>query len=110
MYAHWLETYGFDVAEATNGLEGVETAIRVHPAVVLMDVAMPKLDGLEATRRLRRHPHTAAVPIVILSAYASRQDRERALAAGADEFLSKPCDLDVVAQRLQHYSAFDQMH
>jgi CheY-like chemotaxis protein len=104
MYAHWLATYGFDVAEARNGLEGIETALRMHPDVVLMDVAMPRMDGLEATRRLRRNPDTAGVPIVILSAYSTLQDRERAFAAGASDFLSKPCDLDAVAERLQHYS------
>lgn len=110
MYAQWLQTFGFAVAEARNGLEGIETAERIHPAVVLMDVAMPKMDGIEATRRLRRNPHTAEVPIVILSAYSTHQDRERALAAGADDFLAKPCDLDLVARRLQHYSNSEQLH
>jgi CheY-like chemotaxis protein len=104
MYAHWLANYGFDVAEARNGQEGVETAERVHPDVVLMDVAMPRMDGLEATRRLRRNPDTAGTPIVILSAYSTLQDRERAFAAGANDFLPKPCDLDTVAEKLQRYS------
>jgi CheY-like chemotaxis protein len=105
MYAQWLEFFGFNVAQAGNGLEGVESARRVHPDVVLMDVAMPKMDGLEATRRLKHDPQTADVPVVILSAFASPQDRKRAFDAGADEFLAKPCDLDLVRARLEHYSA-----
>ena len=103
VYALWLEESGFEVIEARNGAEGVLRAVDQQPEAVLMDVAMPHMDGVEATRRLRSDPATAQMPILILSAYATPPDRERALAAGADEFLVKPCDLELVVSRLRHY-------
>jgi CheY-like chemotaxis protein len=104
MYATCLDVLGFDVSEARDGLEGVRCAHAVHPDIVLMDVAMPRMDGLEATRRLKSDPETAAVPIVILSAFTTQQDRQRALEAGAAEFVAKPCDPEALAQRLRRYS------
>jgi CheY-like chemotaxis protein len=104
MYATCLDVMGFEVREARDGLEGVRCAQAVHPDVVLMDVAMPRMDGLEATRRLKNNPETASVPIVILSAFTTLQDRERALEAGASEFLPKPCDPETLATRLRRYS------
>lgn len=103
MYATCLDVLGFDVSEARDGIEGVRCAQAVHPNVVLMDVAMPRMDGLEATRRLKNNPDTASVPVVILSAFTTRQDRERALAAGASEFVAKPCDPETLASRLRKY-------
>jgi CheY-like chemotaxis protein len=76
----------------------------VHPDVVLMDVAMPRMDGLEATRRLKQDPTTAGVPVVIISALTTPHDRQRAFEAGAVDFLGKPCDPDVVAARVRRYS------
>jgi two-component system, cell cycle response regulator DivK len=105
LYAHCLTLCGFAVEQARDGAEGIERAICVRPDVVLMDLAMPRMDGWTATVRLRNEPRTAHLPIIILSAHASDRDRERLLAAGASEFLSKPCDLDVLASRLRHYSA-----
>lgn len=104
MYAMWLEDSGFDVIEARDGAEGVFRAVEQRPQAVLMDVAMPRMDGLEATRRLRSFPATANLPILIVSAYATRHDRERAFDAGANEFLAKPCDLEVVVSRLREYA------
>lgn len=104
MYATCLDVLGFDVSEARDGLEGVRCAQAVHPDVVLMDVAMPRMDGLEATRRLKNNPDTASVPVVIVSAFTTRQDRERALQAGAAEFVPKPCDPEALAMRLRKYS------
>lgn len=104
MYATCLDVLGFEVSEARDGLEGVRCAQAVHPDVVLMDVAMPRMDGLEATRRLKNNPDTASVPVVIVSAFTTRQDRERALQAGAAEFVPKPCDPEALAMRLRKYS------
>jgi CheY-like chemotaxis protein len=104
MYATCLDVLGFDVSEARDGLEGVRCAQAVHPDIVLMDVAMPRMDGLEATRRLKNDPETASVPILILSAFTTQQDRQRALEAGAAEFVAKPCDPEALAQRLRRYS------
>lgn len=104
MYATCLDVLGFEVSEARDGLEGVRRAEAVHPNVVLMDVAMPRMDGLEATRRLKNNPDTAGVPVVILSAFTTNQDRQRAFEAGATEFLAKPCDPEMLASRLRKYS------
>jgi CheY-like chemotaxis protein len=104
MYAMSLDFFGFDVREARDGLEGLHCARSIHPDVVLMDVAMPRMDGLEATRRLKNDPETASVPIVIISAFTTAQDRQRALDAGAAEFLGKPCDPETLADRLRRYS------
>jgi CheY-like chemotaxis protein len=65
---------------------------------------MPRMDGLEATRRLKGNPDTASVPVVIVSAFTTRQDRERALQAGASEFVPKPCDPEALAMHLRKYS------
>lgn len=104
MYAVCLDVMGFDVSEARDGLEGVRCAQTIHPNVVLMDVAMPRMDGLEATRQLKSNPDTASLPVVILSAFTTTHDRQRAFEAGAAEFLAKPCDPQTVASRLRKYS------
>ncbi|SEK11081.1 ATP-binding protein [Paraburkholderia diazotrophica] len=89
-----LAPLGFDIAEAGNGLEALEKAKAVHPALVLMDVVMPGMDGLEATHRLRQMPEFRELPIVAVSAGASRTDAAQSLAAGANAFLAKPIDLN----------------
>jgi CheY-like chemotaxis protein len=91
-----LEKAGYNVLIAVDGLQAVEVALSQHPAMILMDVAMPGIDGIEAMRRIK-----AAIPdqpIVIASAHSMASDRERFLAAGADDILSKPFRLaDLVA-------------
>ncbi|CAB3714714.1 ATP-binding protein [Paraburkholderia rhynchosiae] len=87
-----LGQLGFDMVEASNGLEALEKAKALRPALVLMDVVMPGMDGLEATRRLREMPEFRDLPIVAVSAGASGSDAARSLAAGANAFLSKPVD------------------
>ncbi|MFM0555561.1 ATP-binding protein [Paraburkholderia sediminicola] len=87
-----LGQLGFDAVEAVNGLEALEKAKAVRPALVLMDVVMPGMDGLEATRRLREMPEFEDLPIVAVSAGASGSDAAKSLAAGANAFLSKPVD------------------
>jgi CheY-like chemotaxis protein len=83
-----LEAFGFKVLLAVDGLQAVELARRDHPDLILMDVMMPALDGLEATRRLRGFPDTRDIPIITLTALD--QAREKALDAGANDFLAKP--------------------
>jgi CheY-like chemotaxis protein len=91
-----LEKAGYNVLIAVDGLQAVEVALSQHPAMILMDVAMPGIDGIEAMRQIK-----AAIPdqpIVIASAHSMASDRERFLAAGADDILSKPFRLtDLVA-------------
>src|SRR5256885_4569658 len=83
-----LEKAGYAVLIAADGLQAVDIALSQHPAMILMDVAMPGIDGLEAMRRIKAE--VPAMPIVIASAHSMSSDRERFLAAGADNVLSKP--------------------
>jgi CheY-like chemotaxis protein len=101
MYAVSLECYGFQIRHARDGLEGVSLAAMVQPDVIVMDLAMPRMDGLEATRRLKNDPATASIPVVVLTALTSPGDCTRALQAGADDFLTKPLDPDALAYRLR---------
>ena len=91
MYGEYLRFVGFRVVTADNGEEALAAAQAEWPAVILMDLAMPRMDGWEAIRRLRADPLTAEIPIVALSAYAFGEEPERAREAGADLCLSKPC-------------------
>ncbi|MDQ6721830.1 MAG: response regulator [Candidatus Dormibacteraeota bacterium] len=91
-----LEKAGYTVLIAADGLQAVEVALRERPAMILMDVAMPGIDGIEAMRRIKTE--VPDQPIVIASAHSMASDRERFLAAGADDILSKPFRLaDLVA-------------
>ncbi len=91
-----LEKAGYGVLIAADGLQAVDIALSQHPSMILMDVAMPGIDGLEAMRRIKLE--MPAVPIVIASAHSMASDRERFLAAGADDVLSKPFRLaDLIA-------------
>jgi CheY-like chemotaxis protein len=91
----YLLAHGYDVIVARNGVEAVELASTEHPNVILMDIQMPEMDGLEATRRIRADTASgvATVPIIALTALAMPGDRERCLETGANEYLSKPVSL-----------------
>lgn len=88
-----LEYAGFTVLVAMSGEEAVSRAQSAHPDLILMDLQLPGIDGHEALGRLRDDTRTAAIPVVALTAYAMRQDRERALEAGFDGYLQKPIDV-----------------
>jgi PAS domain S-box-containing protein len=92
MLVDLLSTLGFEVQEAANGQEGLEQAQESWPDLILTDIMMPVMDGLEATRRIRRLPHGRGVPILAVSASASLEDQARSLAGGASAFLTKPID------------------
>ncbi len=95
-----LAPLGFEMAEAGNGLEALRKAEALRPSLILMDVVMPGMDGLEATRRLRAMPEFARLPIVAVSAGASGSDAAKSLAAGANAMLSKPVDLSVLLSQI----------
>jgi CheY-like chemotaxis protein len=92
--ADMLKPLGFEVIEAASGRDGLEMAQRQRPHLILMDMVMPELDGLEATRSLRRLEAFKEVPVIALSAGVSDADSEKSLAAGANAFLPKPVHLD----------------
>ena len=76
--------------KAVNGEEALEIAIKEKPALILMDIQLPRMNGLEVTRRLKRMPSLRHIPIIALTAYAMKGDREKCLGAGCDAYLSKP--------------------
>jgi CheY-like chemotaxis protein len=96
-----LEKAGYSVLLASDGLQAVDVALGAHPGMILMDVAMPGIDGLEAMKRIKEQKPGMA--IVIASAHSMASDRERFLAAGADDVLSKPfrlADLVAIVEKL----------
>ncbi|MBI3172917.1 MAG: PAS domain S-box protein [Chloroflexi bacterium] len=93
----YLDSKGYSMVYAADGYEALEKAVECSPDLILMDIQMPGMDGLEATRRLRADPQFAAKPIIALTAYAMKGDRERCLEAGATDYLSKPVKLAELA-------------
>ncbi len=96
------ETLGFSVDLAADGNEAVERAARRDYALILMDLQMPNLDGVEAARAIRRLPGCAGVPIIALTANAFAEDRERCMDAGMNDFVAKPVDPDALFVTLLH--------
>jgi two-component system cell cycle response regulator DivK len=88
-----LEATGYRTLEATTGAQAVELATQHTPDLVLMDIRLPDIDGVEALRRLRADERTASIPVLAVTAQAMQDDRERFLAAGFDNYLSKPVDV-----------------
>ncbi|MDQ2936827.1 MAG: response regulator [Acidobacteriota bacterium] len=86
----WLEKKGFRVVEAGNGKQAITAAEDYHPDLIIMDLEMPGMDGLEATRKIRTVGNLAGVPIVAVSAYGADLFRAEALAAGCDEYVATP--------------------
>lgn len=98
-----LSVHGYEVIEARDGLEGIQLALAHKPDLILLDMQMPVMDGLEAARLLKADPETRCIKILAITSFAMKGDRERILAAGCDEYMAKPIDtreLPVVIQRL----------
>ncbi|HKN85123.1 MAG TPA: response regulator [Pyrinomonadaceae bacterium] len=101
----WLERRGFRVVEAADGVQAITQAETEAPDLIIMDIQMPQLDGLSATRRIRRVKSLTSIPIVAVSAYGADQFREQALAAGCDEYVStpfEPATLEGIIRSLVH--------
>ena len=101
MLTRRLVRRGYSVAVAMDGQEALEVVAREMPDVVLMDMGLPVLDGWEATRRLKADPVTARIPVIALTAHALSTDREEALAAGCDDYETKPIDLERLVARIE---------
>ncbi len=90
MMSGWLIRWGYEVTLAVDGEEAVSKAHSAKPDLILMDLGLPKIDGWEAARRLKADAETRQIPIIALTEYAMEDDREKALAAGCDEYFTKP--------------------
>jgi len=101
MYAAYLQFSGYDVAEAANGVEAIEKARELLPDIVLMDLALPRMDGWEATRRLKSDPKTKDIPVVALTGHALAGHAEGAREAGCDAFVTKPCLPDALVVEIK---------
>ena len=96
-----LKRAGYTVLVAADGKEGVAMAKARQPSLILMDLGLPVLDGWEATRQLKAAPETRHIPVIALSAHAMAGDREKALAAGCDEFDTKPVDFARLLEKMR---------
>jgi two-component system cell cycle response regulator DivK len=101
MYAAYLQFSGYDVAEAANGVEAIEKTRELLPDIVLMDLALPRMDGWEATRQLKGDPRTKHIPIVALTGHALAGHAEGARDAGCDAFVTKPCLPDALVAEIK---------
>ena len=101
MLSRRLARKGYEVLIAVDGSEGLQMARAQVPALILMDMSLPVLDGWEATRQLKADDATKAIPIIALTAHAMSGDRERALAAGCDDYDTKPIELPRLLEKIE---------
>src|SRR5262245_1480745 len=100
MLKNRLSRAGFTVVVATNGAQGVAMATSEKPDLILMDLTLPDIRGEEATRRIKADPATGRIPVIALTANAMAGDREKALAAGCDDFYTKPVELQRLLEKI----------
>ena len=100
MLSRRLKRKGFELVYAEDGVAAVENAKQHMPALILMDVSLPEMDGLEATKLIKRDPATANIPIIALTAHAMDGDRERCLAAGCNDYDTKPIELSRLLEKI----------
>jgi CheY-like chemotaxis protein len=103
LFTYLLSSPGHDVRTATNARETLDALETFEPDLILMDLQLPDIDGLELTRMLRRSPRTATTKIVAVTAYAMKGDEERARSAGIDGYISKPIDKDAFRRMVADY-------
>ena len=98
-----LKFNGYQVVEAVDGEEAIEKAKTEHPDLILLDIFLPKMDGYEATRRLKGDTSLRNIPIIALTAHAMKGSMEEALAAGCDGYIPKPIDVRELPKQIQHF-------
>ena len=98
-----LEADGYTIVDAEDGLAGIEAAIREEPALILLDVNLPGVDGYEVVAILKSFPALAITPVVALTAYAMEGDRQRTLVAGCDGYIQKPIDVDAFPRQVAEF-------
>jgi two-component system, cell cycle response regulator DivK len=102
MLVRRLQRKGFEVVIATDGETGIGAAAQESPDLILMDLSLPGIDGWETARQLKAAAETAAIPIIALTAHAMAGDREKALAAGCDDYDTKPVELSRLLEKMQN--------
>lgn len=102
MLSRRLQKKGYEVISAMDGEEGVAKAKSELPALILMDMSLPVVDGWEATRRIKAAAETRIIPVIALTAHAMPSDREKALAAGCDDFDNKPVELERLLTKIEN--------
>ena len=104
LVSYLVKSHGHDVATASDAEAALVSIANQRPTLILMDLQLPGIDGLELTRRLKADPATRSIPIIALTAYAMKGDLEKALAAGSDDYVTKPIDTrtlpDVIARHV----------
>lgn len=100
MLSRRLVRNGFEIVMAVNGQEGLDLASSENPDLILLDMSLPVLDGWEAARRLKADAATAKIPVIALTAHAMVQDKDKALAAGCDDFDTKPVELPRLLEKI----------
>src|SRR5438105_7912543 len=98
-----LEASGYTIVEAEDGLAGIEAAIREEPALILLDINLPGVDGYEIVAILKSFPNLASTPVIAVTAYAMQGDRQRTLVAGCDGYIQKPIDVDAFPRQVAEF-------
>jgi CheY-like chemotaxis protein len=101
MLSRRLARQGFEIAIALDGRHGVEMAISEKPDLILMDMSLPVINGWEATEQVKANPETKTIPVIALTAHAMAEDREKCIAAGCDDFDTKPVDLPRLVEKIR---------
>jgi two-component system cell cycle response regulator DivK len=101
LYGLYLTQCGFAVQTVTDGEAAIEIALESQPDVIVLDLSMPRVDGITATKRLREHPRTCHIPVIVVTGFPHRAAQRSALEAGADVFLGKPCLPEELGKQVQ---------
>ena len=101
MLSRRLKRRGYDILIAVDGQQGLDAARALKPDLILMDMSLPVVDGWEATRRLKAEPKTRAIPVIGLTAHSMAGDREKVLAAGCDDYDTKPVEMPRLLQKIE---------
>ncbi len=98
-----LQQIGYEVIEAATGEEGIEKALAESPHLIIMDLMLPGIDGIEATARVKKNPQTAQIPVIALTAFAETYHKDKALKAGVAEYLTKPTSPQILAEVIKRF-------
>ena len=101
LYGLYLTQCGFAVQTVTDGEAAIEIALESQPDVIVLDLSMPRVDGITATKRLREHPRTCHIPVIVVTGFPHRAAQRSAIEAGADVFLGKPCLPEELGKQVQ---------